>query len=408
MATLEQILPRTLDNISSNPVIATSLNREADILPSIYKVLAEWKADLIKRISERRTPGAIIEEKEEVVDGKVQIVQYIPTHADAHAVLYLLCLPNEANERALIIHPEEYDHMRPKREHADEYLISNKYRHGIPFKLVSNKESHAFSILYKDEMSIKFEDGKKRKGALKEIALVGDYGEFRHEVFPLEWLNTQAVRRLVLGRDFKGSQDRTLQNIVFPCFVYPASIQALLKELNLETHALMQRIGDMWRNYRRIENIIFKRLAGEEYKEEDVEVKPRKKDLKGIDTALELPQYTGEYPLYGITGRTGKIPKTKRYEKPVEELNNGEMRNVARYIHEFISPLKTKWLPRLQSHKRAVDLAVWLNYFNEKGMEIALPLGNLKWERHYSDEGYLWNRLPLDNQVSLLYRIGKQ
>ncbi len=380
-------IAKTLTGILENEIVATALDRKANIKGVIEKTFDAWSVDL-----ERRHPAPVYVEG---VDGaKI----YRGTDFD------LFTFMNALAQRKAVINIPDYTRLRKAKQRADQRIISKENRHGELKAVVSNRRTHAFSARIKDYNVVQEMKNGEVVGAPRSYALVDDAGRFYRGWRTIEF-KPDAYENAFLKQNKLWYDKKTL---VFENFVHPALAKAFYGSRYISTKALHERVRDEAKHYKDVAVDLYEqdvRLGNGRKKKIrflPCEDEAEKVKVSALEAKLLLPDFKGNYPVLGKT----EIGNIVRYGA-VTPGRYKDKQNVLRYSFDRAKELTYHIGPRLQACTRAVELAYFLHARNGK-YEIRPSWRIPEFKRNYleSDRSrILWNALPIAKDVNLLYRI---
>lgn len=381
---------KNLQAILDNKIVSASLDRCQRIDRIIEQALAMWEADLSKR---RPAPAYTTGVDDQLV--------YQGTDLDLFSILMAL------SQRKAVINIPDYERLRASSLCSNQHVISDGNRHGQVIRLVSNKDTHAFSVLINDYNVIEIAKDSDKLGAPRSFALVDDSGQFYKGWERVEWFPIKTEKDWLKERKLEIEPDV----IEFKYFVHPALASSIYGSPYLATKFLALRIADQASHYRKI---------AQNLKEEGVKLPPVKGKeeviywkqgtttpikVQNLEAKLIFPGYKGEYPVYGIEDAGDNISKVKPYKKMPTDLKG--KREVLRYALLISKKLSYKYGPIVRAPVRAVELAFFKYGFNKERREIKPGWAVPDWNRGYKlpNGRVRWSQLRLNDYVKLLYRI---
>ena len=385
-------IAKTLQNILEHQLVSTSLDRSKPINNVIEQVLDYWRADLSNR---KPAPAYITNE-----DG-----ERIYTGTDFDMFTFLMTL----SQRRAVINLPEYERLRKQSLRSNQYVISRVNRHGQVFRLTSNSQTHAFSVLIKDFNVVETDkNGKENVGAPRNFALVDDFGVLYDGWKNFEWHATKEEEEFLNEHNIESFSDK----IEFEHFSHPALAFSFYGSPYLATKTLAVRMQDEASHYRQLaKKLIDEGIKLQLTKKEEVEYweegKTKQIKVRNLEAKLVLPDFKGEYPIYGMSESDlfKEKPEIKFYEEMPKFTKY--KKDVLRYSLWRSKKLSYSLGPRIRVPARAVELAFYLYGFSKNEVEKKPGWEIPEWIKNYREKGKKieWNMLELNKYVQLLYRI---
>jgi len=389
---------QTFQTLFERPLVTGAFDRREPIDKLVDEALARWRQDMYKKFKQRHPSPAYTTRQ----DG-VRIYQ--GTDFDLLTLAVLLSYRNK------VINIPTYENVSETSRQSNRRVIAHENRHGQLLRLVSNKKSHAFSVMIMDFNVGEERHGFERVGAPRNFMMVNDSGELYRGWSSLDWNESQEEREFIERNGLQAFRDV----IQFRYAVPPALAGAFGSTADIERRIIESRREDEFAHYKALANELKNevRLPRPLYDEVVVHWKEGPKEskkVKALEAKVIIPPFRGEYPYYGIEEFTiGKKPRVKRYTGRPTTLRAKQ--EVLRFCLWHVEKLTYTYGPMIRAPIRAVDLAFFLYGFTtpEKtpGSEIHQGWTAPLWEKGYREpkKRIIWNRRVVNDDAQLLYRI---
>lgn len=399
----------SLAEVLDNDYVKIALDRSQSLEPVIARVAHVWEADPLTR-----RPAMIYRVNE---DGTYT------RESTLDAMTALLGLA----ARDAVINLPTYALLRPARTQSNQTVVSRTNRHGQLRAVVSNKESHAFSVRITDYNVIEQQpDGSEKVGAYRNFNIVNDDGvwhsgwdtfEFNPKIEEREFYEEKGILNEV--------QSHGLKNSIGPLanFVHPNLWIAFYGSRYLITKICAARAADEAKHYRDRAKFMREKLGvmlpGNGGKKAAVVTEvvgtPETTYANVLEAEVSGLKFDGErYPFIG-RDEQGYL-HDYGMAMPSDSIDR---QNVLRYAEERARQMTWKIGPRFRAPCRAVELAFrnfgFMDDERKPGNEFLPGWDVPEWQRDTKDKGKRkkWNSLelvPKDNNPSglplqLRYRI---
>lgn len=332
----------------------------------------------------------------------------------------------ELSDKEAVIEIPKYKISGPLTLNPYETVVSGEHRHGQCFDLVSNAETHAFSLRINDANVVKKKPEGGEIGAYRSFWLVDHFGRLNERLGELVIFLPDDIETFL---DEHGVwEDDGYPFIRFTDFTSPSRAMGFYGRPYIRQKALVERIRDEARNYRKVADIL--RSSGVVLPEDEERVAAervgRQKSIKvpNLEARIRLPPFEGQYPLLGMAepdrktddveylveygGMPGDIEERR---KRLEELEPEEQQAVLRYAERHANKLSYSAGTRPRVLSRATELAFFSHGFDRErkpGNERE-PVWNIpEWRRDYKEgpkKRIVWNALEFGPDLVLYYRI---
>ncbi len=340
-------IAKTLSGILENEVVQAALDRRENIDYAIQEMQERWNINLWDR-----NPSPTYSENG---NGR----EFAGSDLDAFTVLKVL------KQRGAVIDLPNYSNQRPQTDRTDQRVVSSHHRHGKLAALVSNRETHSFSVLLYDHNVIQDQPGEQQTvGACRAFSILDDFACFHAGFEGFEFDPTNSEREFFeeKGVEFQPG------SLNFRYFVHPSKAGSFLGEKKIATEILIARLADEIGHYRSLAKHLREsgiKLGGSFFPdlEYDTSVSEDKVSYTGqvLESKVTIPGFLGSYPLMGESG-SGKVT---RYN----EDDAADSQHVLRYAEHRVRDLR-RARRDFQADAKAVDTAFFLNAIDETGAPI--------------------------------------
>lgn len=346
---------KSLKTILEEPEMISIMDRSCDISKTIDEVFSWWKYDLYSR-----KPGKVLDENGDF----------------SHTNLDLACVLFELANRNAVINLPEYKRIRPKSIKENQYVISDKNRHGQILNIFANKETFLFSIKIKD-MNVVSND---QIGYYRNFSITNLSGNWYDGWKKIEFLPNAKENSFLNESDILKDN-----SIIFHDFSHPNRWTSLFGKYYFITKCLMNRLSEESYYYNTaIKNLLERGIKFPEVKDEEetkyddnensIRESGKSIKVKAFQVEVDIPDNESIYPEYEDNSETLKRLYDLR----------------KKYIYKII--------PKLRFATRATELSYFNKLKNKSDNEL-LPgwLDNVKWERDFSlpKKRIKWDRLVL-------------
>ena len=382
---------KTLVNILKNPLVVAALDRSQPIKDVVKAVMDNWSIDMLSRHPSHKVLDSA--EDPSLYDGT--------TNLDLFTILYSLA------RRKAVINIPNYENLRATTLTSDQTVVSRENRHGQLHRIESNAVSHAFSALITDYNVIVTRNGREVAGAPRNFALVDDFGKI-YEGLELIEPNFSSEEEAFFREH--GLEIYT-EPIELKHFVHPNRYQSFLGSPYLISKILVERLKDEAEHYRKQDAQLESegvKFFGSGMRNKEIIVHEPKGDeesvkVPNLEAMVWGPMLHGEYPIKGLEYHDNKPVITDFDTMPT---GGRERASVRRYAEEISDALSYRYGPMVRAPVRAAELAFFLHGRYEGGTQKKPGWDIPKWDSTMLKNSHLtWNRLAIDPQVQLLYRI---
>ncbi len=350
-------ISQTIENLIGSPEMETITDRSQPVNGLVDEVKAEWAYDML----ERKPAPAYVE------NGL--------THASD---IDLVSVLSALDDRNAIINIPEYDRRRAKTTREDEWVVSDKNRHGKLIGLVSNKDVFSFSVRIYDQNVVNTDTNET--GAYRNFLVTDLEGQMYKGWSTIEFRGTEEEK------DFFDKSGIALGNsIPVKNFVTPQLWSSFFSGKYVKLKSLIARLEDEAGYYRTATKQLKDALhiqSEKGYVSPIVHKKgPKTTRGKSIPIVVEGLKAEMDVPL---TGEYTPVPFNKAgYEMAKDRANT----------------LTYSTIPRLRFNARAVELAFlnggedgeknpgWNHPEIERGVKLT-PRARTEWNKMDFGEGY--------------------
>jgi hypothetical protein len=378
---------RSLREILGNPVVSVVLDRNVaptQLDSAVAAMTGYWTTNML----DRNPKPAFGEEPSQLV--------YRGTDLDLFTVLATLA------DRQAVVNLPEYENLRAKTVRSDQVVLATSNRHGKLLNIVGNAKTHAFSARIYDQNVVQKSGEKQDTGAYRNFALVDDSGVWHGGWKRLEFIATGREKAFINEHKLESSPNV----IAVKNFVHPNLAGAFMGSPYVSTSILEQRITEEKGFYNglaqqlRAKGVTLGGNAGQQHVQTSSE--PGQSTVVSVLEAKVLcPEYSGSYKALGMTAN-GEVIEYKSdrggRQKDVNLLRYAERR--AKELHGY----QTK----LRARMNAIELAFHKHGLYAPQQEKPVGWDTARWQRDYKEtpaSRILWNVMPLNDNVALLYRI---
>ncbi len=352
-------ITKTIEEFLDSPAMGQITDRKKSIDGLIEEVKSEWTYDLFER-----KPAPAYMQSGLVKATNLDLASMISALADRNAVINI----------------PDYESRRAKTKKSNEWVVSDKNRHGQLVGLTANREVFSFSARIVDQNVVNTETNET--GAYRNFMLTDLDGHM------YDGWNTIQIHPTAKENKFINERDIAVGNVIlFKNFVTPQLWISFFGEPYIKLKALETRVNDEASYYRNVALQLkegLHKLSKKSYiapllEKDSAEVQrgesiPIKVDA--FKAEMDIPLH-GEYP---------SVPHSRKgYEIASER---------ARLLTYTVGP-------RLRFSSRAVELAY------AKNGEGNLP----GWKVPEIERGYIapgkrteWNRISFSNDCALRFR----
>lgn len=359
---------KTLKKVYATETFQKIKDLSVDITPVAEELKAHWSYDLFSR-----KPGPAVTD-----DGR-----QVGTDLD------MACFLSALADRGAVINIPAYKSRTASGLKDDEVVISKSNRHGKLIKLVSNKETWAFSIQVLDLNVVTTDGDEQTAGAPRNFMIVDEHGRWR-EWANLEFVPTAKENDFLKDNSLFVTKDGR-SRIDFSNFVHPNRWVSFFGQYYFLTKMLIERMEAETSHWRAL---LKAKRASKEAIAKAAEAKAgtvdkslicrvsggtRQELVKSLEATVMFGDFVGDYP---------KL----RAEAKIEARLNA--------LTELLTPLRFA--------VRTVEFAFFLHGRGKLPAWI-----NAQWEHNFRlPKGRIeWNRLVLGQEVvgelghALLYRL---
>lgn len=357
---------KTLSGLLEDKTMGKILDKSQDMGPVYGEMKGRWTKDLFERSPTRAYRNG----------------EYKGTNLDMVSMLNVLA------DREAVINFPNYKSRRAKKENNDEWIVSNKNRHGKILGLTAKKDAFSFSVRIEDQNVVDLE--KNKTGKCRNFLLTDLDGNFYSGARTIEMPAYQDIVNFVDSheialKDYDVPTKGDKKVVRFENFVQPNLWQAFFSGDYVKTKALEKRLEDEGRYYRNVATEIKEEMAsGERFeyignagyaKEETV---PKK--IETLQVEVDTPDFEGRYPY---------VRHTKKGLQEATEIANSISYSI---------------MPRLRFNTRAVELAFY-KYGEDGELDPGWSVPEIERDVKLPGKRTEWNRMSIDDDIALRYRV---